>query len=224
VRWGSNGMFRIIIGLFLTGLLFGAGPCLASCGPVLISYIAATKKNIYGGLFAYSLFSFARISVYLFLSLAIFYFGQFTTERLLHAFSGYIFITAGVFICVMGLLLVLDKKIDTWPFRVLNKYVLEKEKKNSAVLGIVFGLLPCAPLFVLLSYIGLFSKTWLESLIYALAFGAGTFLSPLLFLAIFTGLMPVWLKDRKEIYYRILIRLCGLFIVFLGIQLIKRGM
>ena len=216
-------MLKIILGMFLSGLLFASGPCLASCGPILISYIAATKKNVYDSIFSYSLFSFARILVYLFLSVSIFFLGQFTTERLLADFSSYIFITAGLFISLMGLLLAMDKKIEIGPLRSFKKYILEKEKKNSLILGIIFGLLPCVPVLVLLSYIGLYSKTWSDSLLYALAFGIGTFLSPLLLLAIFTGMLPQLLKDKREIYCRSLSRIFGLIIFLLGIQLIWRA-
>jgi arginine exporter protein ArgO len=83
--------------------------------------------------------------------------------------------------------------------------------------------LPCAPILVLLGYIGLFSRNWEQSLVYASAFGIGTFLSPLLFLAFFAGIMPGLLKNKREIYGRILSRVSGLIMFFLGIRLIMKG-
>jgi sulfite exporter TauE/SafE len=217
-------MFKIALGMFVTGLFFGSGPCLVNCGPVLISYILGTKNNIHEGFFSYFLFSLSRIAVYLFLSLIIFFLGQAAAERLLADFSGYVFILGGSFISLIGLFLALGKKIFFRPLRVIEKYLLRKENKNSIILGFIFGLLPCAPILVLLGYIGLFSRNWAQSLFYASAFGIGTFLSPLLFLAFFAGILPGFLKNKSEIYSRILSRASGLIMFFLGMRLIMRGL
>ncbi|MFA5357159.1 MAG: sulfite exporter TauE/SafE family protein, partial [Candidatus Omnitrophota bacterium] len=76
-------MNNIISGLFLTGVLFGSGPCVASCGPFLISYIAGTRKTAARGVVAYILFSSARVSVYIALGVSVFFLSRFAVERLL---------------------------------------------------------------------------------------------------------------------------------------------
>lgn len=90
------------------------------------------------------------------------------------------------------------------------------------IIGLSMGLLPCAPLLATFSYIGLISKSWLQSLYYSLAFGIGTFFSPLILLAVFTGLLPR-LLGRSALFGRIFAFLCGLIMVFLGVNLIKRA-
>lgn len=216
-------MFRIIIGLFLTGLLFASGPCLVSCGPILISYIAGTKKGIREGMVDYILFSLSRIFVYLVLSSIVFFLGKVAAERLLGDASKYILIIGGIYVILIGILFILGKKLELPSFVIAKNYISAYNKKNVIILGLLFGLLPCAPFLAVLSYMGLISKTWLNSLIYAFSFGIATLLSPLLFLVFFTGFIPKLLEGREKIYSRIISFSAGLIVIFLGIQLIRKA-
>lgn len=216
-------MNKIIASLFSLGLLFGSGPCLASCGPILISYIAGTKKNIFKGLMAYILFSLSRIFVYLSLSVLVFFLGNFLLERLLPDFFKYILILGGVFIILIGVLVAWMRSLEFRPLRFLEKNIIERDRKSMLVLGLIIGLLPCAPLLAILSYVGLVSKTWPESLLYGFSFGLGTFISPLILLVILAGLIPKILVDKKGLYGQIFSFVCGLVIIFLGLQLIRKA-
>jgi len=214
---------KIIISLFISGLLFGSGPCIASCGPILISYIVGTRKDLFKSLIAYILFSLTRILVYLILSLAIFFLGNLAMDRLLGNSFKYILIIGGVFIVSIGLLMILGKKLKWQSCHFLEKNILQYDKKSIVMLGLIMGLLPCAPLLAILSYIGLISKLWLTNLLYSFCFGIGTFLSPLILLTLLAGLFPRWLKDKKVVYERVFSFVGGLVIVFLGLQLIGRA-
>jgi sulfite exporter TauE/SafE len=216
-------MFKIALGLFISGLLFGSGPCIASCGPILISYIAGTKTNLLKGLKDYILFSLARISVYIILGLIIFFLGSFTLQRLLGDYSKYIFILGGSFIILIGLLMVLGKRLEFRFLRFFHKNILERDKKSMILLGAVIGFLPCAPLLAILSYTGLVSKSWIDSSLYNFSFGIGTFVSPLILLAMLAGLIPRFLAKEKAAYSRIFSLICGLVIIFFGVQLIIRA-
>ncbi len=227
-------MTKIMLGFFLSGLLFGSGPCIPSCGSILISYIAGTKKNILKGLIVYSLFSLARIFAYLLLGVAVFFFGRWTLERLLGSFSKWVFILGGGFIALIGLLMVLGgslkffAKFRAWLnssefLRRLQKNILEHDKKSIVIFGLVIGLIPCAPLLSLLTYIGLASKTWTQSLLYSFSFGLGTFVSPLILFVILAGIIPQFLIDKGAVYARAFSSICGLIIMFLGMQLISRA-
>ena len=216
-------MNKIIISLFLTGLLFGSGPCIASCGPFLITYITGTKKNIFNGIMVYILFSSARIFVYVVLSLAIFFLSRFAIERLLGSLYKYVLILGGGFIIIIGLFLAFGKRLEFKFCRSLHKNLLEHDKKSIFAVGLIIGLLPCAPLLSILSYVGLISRTWLASLLYSLSFGIGTFVSPLILLTILAGIIPRLFLEKKAIYYSIFTFICGATIIFLGIQLILRA-
>lgn len=216
-------MNKIVISLFILGLSFGSGPCLASCGPVLISYIVGTKKNVSKGLVAYVLFSLARMFVYIILGMLVFFLGKLALERFAGSFSKYIFMIGGSFVILMGLLMALGKRMEFRACQFLKKNIVEQDKKSLIILGLIIGLLPCAPLLAIFSYTGLVSKSWLHSLIYNFSFGIGTTVSPLILLVIFAGLIPKLFIAKKEVYGRIFNLACGSLIVFLGFQLISRA-
>lgn len=125
---------------------------------------------------------------------------------------------------VMGVFLALGKKIELPFWQPLYKNMLEHDKKNIVILGLIIGLLPCAPLLAVFSYIGLISHFWSSNLLYTLSFGAGTFLSPLILLVIIAGLIPRFLANIKASYSSIFNFICGLVIVFLGLNLIIRAL
>ncbi len=205
-------MFRPIFTLFLLGLSFGSGPCIASCGPVLISYVAAKRKYLLKSILTYLLFSFARVLVYIVLGLLIFWVGKFTIEAVLGSFAKYVFVCGGLFIITLGFFICIGKNIKL-------KF-LQKDKQNIFIIGLIIGLVPCAPLLVILSYVGLVSKSWLQALLYSVSFGIGTVLSPLLLLVIIATFFNRILENLKEVYCRVFNFLCGLIMMLLGIHLI----
>ncbi|MBU1870407.1 MAG: sulfite exporter TauE/SafE family protein [Candidatus Omnitrophica bacterium] len=215
-------MPRILLFLFLSGLTFGFGPCLASCGPVILSYIAGTKKSAKDGLLVYLVFSAARVCVYLALGLLVFFFGRLFLDEALAGFSKIILMGGGIFIAAIGAVTLLGKGFGFRACGFLERNILEKDKKSIFLLGIIIGLLPCAPLLGILAYIMLVSKTWGESLFYAFTFGIGTLVSPLVLLSMFAGFIPKYFVEKKQVLGRILSVVCGLILIILGIQLLMR--
>jgi len=215
-------MFKIIFSFFLLGLSFGAGPCVASCGPLLLSYVAGTRKNIFRSIGVYIVFSFSRITVYLLLGLLVFFLGKLSLDRMLGVFSVYVFILGGSFIILVGILTIFNRTLRLMPGRFLQKNIIERDKKSIVMFGLVIGLLPCAPLLAVISYVGLISKHPLQALLYSLFFGIGTFISPLILLVIAAGFIPHFLPDKKQFIGRIFNFICGLLIIVLGLQLIMK--
>jgi len=198
---------------------------MASCGPILISYITGRKKNLPESVKVYISFSLARISVYLILSLIIFFFGRFTLESLLGESFRYILIIGGGFIALVGVLMILSRRLEFYKgANFLEQFILKRDTKSVILFGLTVGLLPCAPLAAMLSYTGLVSKSWIDSLLYSASFGAGTFFSPLVLLAVVAGYIPKFLINKQPIYSRIISLICSLIIVFFGIQLILGGL
>jgi len=212
-------MLKVAVSLFILGLSFGSGPCLASCGPLLLSYIVGTQKKVSAGLLTYSLFSIARIAVYIALAILVFFSERIVLDSLLAGISRYIFILGGTFIILLGILIILGKSDSKCCVLLKNKF-LEHDKKSIILLGIITAILPCAPLIAMLSYLGLVSLEWRQSLLGALSFGVGVFISPLILLSALGGLFRQWLKDREV---RILNYLCGIIIIVLGLQLLRRA-
>ena len=213
-------MLKIILTAFLLGLSFGSGPCLASCGPLLISYIAGTGKNLPKSIITYSLFSLSRICAYLIAALLIFFCKEMFFIQKLEFFSRYLFIFGGLFILVTGILLVIGKNINQDLCHRLQGTFLERDKKTILIFGLITGFLPCAPLISVVVYLGLVSGSWITNLIYTLSFGIGTALSPLFLVAMLSGFVPRLIKTKDKLYYFINL-ICGLIIIFLGVQLIR---
>lgn len=205
------------------GLLFGSGPCLASCGPVLISYLAGTKKNVLASTLAYFLFSSARIAIYLLLGISVFFLGKTAAEQWLGGLSGYLFIGGGAFIILLGILTALGRRLEFEPCRFLHENLVKQYNKSAILLGLIIGILPCVPLVALMGYVGLVAKTWSQAAIYCFFFGLGTVVSPLLVLSMLSGAISRFLQGRKEAVYNIFSFVCGLIIVLLGLQLILRA-
>lgn len=215
-------MINIAAGMFISGVFFGSGPCVASCGPVLISYVAGTKRNILAGLRVYAIFSASRILVYCILSVLIFIFGSVTLEHSLDRYYPYLIFLAGVFLIMMGILMVLGQRLEYRVCQFLGKNFLERDTKSVILMGLVMGLAPCAPLLGILSYIGLVSKSWLSSLLYGFLFGVGTSISPLIILTVLAAWLPQSLSSKQLNYSRIFNIICGIILVFLGAALIRR--
>lgn len=213
---------KTFLNIFLLGLTFGWGPCLVSCGPLLLSYVAGAKKDSLKGITTYLLFSISRIFVYLVLGLLVFFLGRFVFEHLVNFFKVSL-IAGGVFVILMAILMFLGKSINLPACSFLHKHILEKDKKSVITLGLVSGLMPCAPLVTILIYAGLISRNPVENLIYTFVFGLGTSLSPLIILVALAGLIPKLMANVKESHVRFFNLICALIMIFLGIQLIQRG-
>jgi sulfite exporter TauE/SafE len=218
VRMNNN----IIAGIFLSGLLLGSGPCLVSCGPLLISYITGTSKNVGQALSAYLIFSLSRIVVYVILGLMFFLCGQFVTEEFFSLSRRYIFVIAGIFICIIGILIILGRGFHN---RICDKFkdtLIGKDVKTLVLIGLVTGISPCLPLLSVLSYVGLVSKSWQSSMLYGFSFGVGTSISALIIPVISCGLIPRFFQNRPRL--KVMINLvCGCILVILGLQLILKG-
>ena len=216
-------MLSNTLSFFLTGLWFGSGPCIASCGPLLVSYIAGNRKGIAKGISAYFLFSAARVAVYLALALAVFFLGKFILESWLGRFSKYLFILAGIFLVILGGLIAAGRDLKSHCGEFLNRKLLTYDRKSIILMGLLIGILPCAPLLALFGTLGLISKTWMQAVLYTFFFSLGTVVSPLLILSACAGFIPKFLSGNKEAYSKILSFICGLIVIFLGIQLIIRA-
>lgn len=216
-------MVRALISLFIMGISFGCGPCFVSCAPLFLAYTAGSGKNITKSLIAYLLFSFSRIAVYVLLGILVHLLGSFITEGIFKSAAKYVFIAGGGFIILTGIFMAASRFYQRSVCGFLYKNLLEKGGKSMLLFGLVIGLLPCAPLFALFSYIGLISKSWFSSAAHAFSFGLGTFFSPLLLLAVFTGAVPGLLIKLKPELNRILTFVCALILIFLGAQLTMKG-
>ena len=213
-------MPRLLLSLFLTGLFLGAGPCLLSCGPLLVSYIAATKETSWAGLKTYCLFSLARLIVYLFFGILVGFCGQQILYRFFDSLSlKILFFAFGVFLLILGFLIVIEKfSIHKRCMELHQLFLKPKDTKNIILFGLIVSFLPCLPLFAVLGYIALLADHWSKGLLCMAAFGIGTILSPMILLSFVAGGASHFLKTHEKVL-RLLKILCGAVLVYLGVQL-----
>ena len=110
--------------LFIIGLTVSVGPCLLFCSPLVLPYIAATRKGFSEGLKAILTFSFARLIAYGSLGLLVGGFGKLLTDWL-YKFDYLVFTLGGLFISILGILIIFDKEPQLRICRFLRKQNVE---------------------------------------------------------------------------------------------------
>jgi len=212
-------MLNLVISLFLSGIALGMGPCMASCGPLLISYTAATKSGPKDSLRLYLIFSVSRILVYLVFGIVVGLFSEFFVyqDYQMHL-ARYFYFAGGLFIFIIGLLIMFGKEPRFKLCKLLRSKLVENDTKSIFIFGLIIGISPCAPLIGILSYIGMVSFSWLKGMILSLAFGIGTVISPLIFMVVFASLINKIFKD-KEKFFVIFQKICGFILCLLGTHL-----
>lgn len=214
-------MARVFVSLFLTGLFFGYGPCLLGCGPLLVSYIAATKEDSASGLKVYVIFSLTRLLVYGLLGVLVGFLGELALHQFFNSPAMKIlFLAFGLFLCFLGTLLIIEKfsMAKKCP-GLIQRYLGSRDFKNIILFGLVVSLSPCLPLIAMLGYIALISDYWLKGVLYMTAFGLGTVMSPMIILALLAGWFGKVLKNHNTMF-RALKVICGVLLYFLGANLI----
>ncbi|MBN1405597.1 MAG: sulfite exporter TauE/SafE family protein [Candidatus Omnitrophica bacterium] len=216
-------MIKISINLFLTGIIFGTGPCLATCGPILISYITALKKSPKGALISWLLFSASRIFVYALLGMSAGLIGSSLYQGYYWQKSSFvIWIIGGLFICLLGLLVVIGKNTHSKYCLKMQDVFLNKDKKSIIILGLVIGLFPCIPLIGIISYISMISVRFYQGIVLMLCFGLGTIISPLIFLSLGAGLVTKLKILRNENIYVWLQKAAGIVLFSLGVHILVK--
>jgi len=208
-------------GLFLTGLALGASQCTLTCGPVLGLYVAGTTDGWRNGLKATLIFSLSRLFCYLLLGFIAGVSSVFITDILRgHDFSFYIWILTGSFISLLGALIFLSKEPHLKLCHLLKRHTIDDSTKSMALLGLIIGITPCAPLLGMLTYIALTAKGPLVGMFYSLCFGIGpAVVTPVVIMGILAGVVPGTVFKTPRIY-QFFRRMCGLLLLFYGIRLI----
>ena len=203
--------------LLAAGIGMGWGPCLALSGPILLPYIAATKGGWREGLRTSAAFSLGRLLALAILGgLASVAFASVNRFFPPHR-SGYLYLVMTVFIVLMGALIVLGKGFKAPLYRTLREQVVDMGTASMLSLGFLIGILPCAPLVAILTYIACVATNVLYGIIYALSFGVGTVV-PLIILGPLVGFFPERvLKSASPL--RIFRAICGAILILFGLQL-----
>jgi len=214
---------RIYINLLLTGIALSWGPCFSFCAPIIFPYIAGTQKKWHGGLALGIIFSLARVVSYVTLSLISAGLGHYLIRSFYqNQQAQIIYIAVGAFIVILGILVLAGKSLHQC-FHSAAKGSGLKGVGEIIFLGIIVGFAPCLPLFGVLAYIAVQAKGLLHGGLLGLSFGIGTLLSPLIILAPVAAHIPNLLAKRP-IIGKIFSRICGLILIYLGLEMLIRSL
>lgn len=215
-------MMDEVLKLFILGITVSFGPCIAHCSMVILPYIATNAQDWKGGLQAILIFSLARLAIYGVLGLLAGLVGRTIIERLLQ-FGPPIMITGGVLITSLGLYIFLRKNEAAHCRVTACKSIHQAGIRDSALLGIFAGVLPCLPLLGVLTFTALNAQDLWQGTSYGLAFGVGKLFSPLILLGILAGSAPALLA-RYGKAFGYFTRLCGVVLMVVGLSLIVPGL
>ncbi len=207
--------------IFGIGFSFGiAGPCLLSCAPILITYIAGSRKIWQKSLSDILLFLTGRLMAYILLGglagLSAIILKSFTGSTLALFFKP----LAGTMSILLGISILTFK--PSFDCKCKNSPGDIYSSGGLFTLGFLMGVAPCAPLLMLLSEITLISGSPLEGATYGLAFGLGTFFSGFIVAAAAAGILT-WLpahvlkSKTSDLIFKIL---CAVLLISLGLVLI----
>lgn len=202
--------------------MLGVSQCMLSCAPILVLYIAGTKEGWQDAVKATLVFSFSRLFAYVLLGLLAGLVGMFITDSLHNmGFSTYIWIGAGVFITIIGILIIFGKDPRLHFCRILMKDMVKNSIISMALLGFIVGFASyCAPLIAILTFISFSVKDPLTGAFYAFCFGLGSaIITPLLVMGIVAGILPR-LVFRTPKILMIFRRSCGAIFLLLGARVI----
>lgn len=205
--------------LFIIGMTVSLGPCLAFCSPVILPYIAATRKGFKEGLSAILIFSFTRLIVYCILGLLAVSLGRILIQWF-QRFGYWVSLSGGLFISLVGLVIIFKGSYSHYFCQLLGKQFLDNHLKGPLLLGLTVGILPCLPILGVLAYIALKAQSLWQGFLFGLAFGAGKFISPLIPLGVLASSLPVGLIKNQRIY-NFFSRLCGIILFLIGVNLIS---
>jgi len=176
-------------------LILGSGPCLGFCGPILAGFIAAYKPSFKKGLFAYFSFSAGKLASYMFIGALCGLFSGILKNALFTGGLEAMNAVLGVLILGIGVLTL------AFPEPLKNRFCsffARGNLRNAGLLGLLTGFAPCLPLLGILSYIIIIAHSVGEGVLYALAFGAGTAVSPVILLAGLSGHLAGGFASRPK--------------------------
>lgn len=206
----------------LQGFFLGAGPCLLSCTPLFLPYLAGTSRSWQEGLRATIIFGLTRLVVYTCLGGVVGYTGYYLFQLFYSWWWGkIIWGMGGVFIILVGILLVSGEGIKNPFCKILQRQTLGNDTRGVIILGVLLGLSPCLPLLGILTEIMFLSEKFYQGFLYGLAFGLGTLFSPLLLLGIFTPLLAEKIRKVEKIG-QVFNVVCGVLLIVVGIWVLVK--
>jgi hypothetical protein len=212
--------FITYLQIFGIGFSFGlAGPCLLTCTPVLITYIAGSKREPPGAFKDIFTFLSGRLLAYLLLGALAGLSGAALKKFTDSSLASYLHPLAGAVTILFAVILLTSSgnvscACPTTRGKTLNY-------GGIFAFGFLIGLSPCAPLLALLFDITLMSRSMLDGIFYAFFFGLGTLTSGIITIGVIAGLLtripPALIKSKTA--NMIFKAACAILLMILGLAL-----
>jgi cytochrome c-type biogenesis protein len=188
----------------VAGLLYGLVACTSTCLPYLASYIASTGAGFKKGILVTLTFNSGRIIAYALIGAVIGVFSSvlwlFVDESAVSPFQAYSSLAFSIVTILIGAILLYrtrkpscDHGIEVTINRA-NQKTSRRFDAGAFTLGLSRGLILCPPLIALLLYAVPFGNP-VDGVIFAVLFGFGTTISPMLLLGGVTG----WLLNKAPL-------------------------
>jgi sulfite exporter TauE/SafE len=148
-------------------------------------------------------------------------FGEFVVHQFFESkILVFLFLFFGLFLCVVGFLLIIEKfSLGQRCSGLFHRHLEQKDVKNIVIFGLIVSLAPCLPLMAVLSYIALISDHWLKGIAYMGSFGLGTAVSPMIILSLGAGWIARKVRNHQK-FSRWVKILCGVILMFLGFMMV----
>lgn len=217
--------FITYLQIFGIGFSFGlAGPCFLTCTPVIVTYIAGSKKlpaDIFKDIFT---FLSGRLLAYVLLGALAGLSGAALKKFTGSSFLAYLQPLAGAVTILFAVILLTGKSGDSCA-KVLTSRGKILNFGGIFAFGFLIGISPCAPLLALLFDVALMSRGLFDGISYTFFFGLGTFLSGLITIGVITGILTrvptVFVKSKMvAIIFK---TVCALLLLALGLGLILKS-
>jgi len=202
------------------GLLYGLTFCASACLPYLVSYIAGIGAGFKTSIAVTAVYNSGRIVAYAIIGTAVGLIGTVIIKEILASYQQYTSIAFGAIVTAIGAAIIL-KKIGTCNCtqqQQTDRFGLSKLTTRFDVrafsMGFKRGLIVCPPLVSLLLYSVTISQVNCTAM--AILFGAGTALSPVLFLGGSVG----WLLNKAPLWRTWLSRIGGAALIIMGLSVL----
>jgi cytochrome c-type biogenesis protein len=206
---------------FVSGLLYGLVACTATCLPYLASYIAGTGADFRKGTIVTLTFNSGRIIAYTLIGALVGVFsGLFrfiSNDSTITIFQAYSTIAFSIVTILLGAILLYKNRKPSCecsqPSIMPKKHLMGKIDMGAFTLGLSRGLVLCPPLLALLLYSVPFASP-VDSIVFAVLFGVGTAISPMLVLGGVTG----WLFNKAPLLRKWIGLAGAIVLILLGIS------
>lgn len=220
----SGSMLSKMFLFFSYGVVFGCGPCLAGCAPVLAFYSAAASRSVVSSIAGYLCFSAARIASYCVFGAAVFFIGRHALEQLPSGALSFLKAAGSIMVVFVGAVLFFRTVTGRGRLSECCARLGSHERRNAFLLGAAMAFLPCLPLLSVLGIAASSASSLPSALALMFSFGIGTAVSPLVAVSIFSGLARRMLTACPAGYLKAFNYTVSAALVFWGVRIFWGGL